>query len=80
MIPEKIRELVLRELELDEAARVVPEARFVDDLGADSLRIFALVTALEDAFDVSIDDNEIQDIQTVADAVRTVEGLVAGRV
>jgi len=79
MIAEKVHELVLRELEISDSSRVVEQARFIDDLGADSLKIFALITAIEEEFDVSIDDGHIEQIQTVADAVSTVESLMAGR-
>ena len=79
MVTEKVHELIVRELEIKDASRIVKEARFIDDLGADSLKIFALITAIEEEFDVSIDDGRIEKIQTVADAVDTVESLVAGR-
>ena len=43
---------------------------FVNDLGADSLDIVALVMALEDEFDVSIPDENAEKIQTVGDALK----------
>ena len=79
MIAEKVHELILRELEITDPSRIVEKARFIDDLGADSLKIFALITAIEEEFDVSIDDGRIEQIQTVADAVNTVVSLTTGR-
>ena len=49
--------------------QVVPEASFIDDLGADSLDIVELVMALEEAFDVEIPDEDAERIQTIGDAV-----------
>ena len=48
---------------------VVPEASFIDDLGADSLDIVELVMALEEEFGVSIPDESAEKIKTVGDAV-----------
>ena len=50
------------------ADQVVPEARFADDLGADSLDLVELVEALEEEFEVHIDDDELADIATVGEA------------
>ena len=50
------------------AEQVVPEARFADDLGADSLDLVELVEALEEEFEVPIDDDELADIATVGEA------------
>jgi acyl carrier protein len=48
---------------------VVPEASFIDDLGADSLDIVELVMAMEEEFDVEIPDDDAEKIQTIGDAV-----------
>lgn len=47
---------------------VVPEASFADDLDADSLDLVELVMALEEAFDVTVEENEIEDVATVGEA------------
>jgi acyl carrier protein len=47
----------------------VPEASFIDDLGADSLDIVELVMAMEEAFDVEIPDDDAEKIQTIGDAI-----------
>jgi len=48
---------------------IVPEASFIEDLGADSLDIVELVMAMEEAFDVEIPDDDAEKIQTFGDAV-----------
>jgi acyl carrier protein len=56
-----------------EEAQVTREARFADDLDADSLDLVELVMALEDEFDVSIDEEELEGIETVGQALDLVE-------
>jgi acyl carrier protein len=48
--------------------QVVPDAHFADDLGADSLDLVELVEALEQEFEVTIDDEELADIATIGEA------------
>ena len=48
---------------------IVPEASFIDDLGADSLDIVELVMAMEETFDIEIPDDAAEKIQTIGDAV-----------
>ena len=50
------------------ADKVVPGARFDDDLDADSLDLVELVMALEEAFDISVDESELEGIETVGQA------------
>jgi acyl carrier protein len=59
------------------ADQVVPEARFADDLGADSLDLVELVEALEEEFEVHIDDDELADIATVGEAFDLLVGKLA---
>jgi acyl carrier protein len=63
----RLRALATDVLDL-RAEQVVPEARFADDLGADSLDLVELVEALEEEFEVHIDDDELADIATVGEA------------
>jgi acyl carrier protein len=51
----------------------VPEAKFIDDLGADSLDIVELVMALEDEYSIEIPDEDAEKIETVGDAIRYIE-------
>lgn len=58
------------------AEQVVPEANFVDDLGADSLDTVELVMAFEDEFNVEIPDEDAEKMRTVGDALKYLEGKV----
>ena len=50
------------------ADKVIPEARFGDDLDADSLDLVELVMALEETFDITVDESELEGIETVGQA------------
>jgi len=50
------------------ADKVVPAARFADDLDADSLDLVELVMALEETFDITVDESELEGIETVGQA------------
>lgn len=67
-VEEKVKQMVAEKLsvEIDE---VVPEASFVDDLGADSLDLVELIMAMEEAFDIEVPDEEAEKLQTVQDAI-----------
>ncbi|MBI5484245.1 MAG: acyl carrier protein [Deltaproteobacteria bacterium] len=67
-IAKRVKEIVAEQLGV-EAAQVVPEASFMDDLGADSLDTVELVMALEEEFDIEIPDEDAEKIQTVNDAI-----------
>jgi acyl carrier protein len=54
--------------------QVVPEARFGDDLDADSLDLVELVMALEEEFDISVPEEELEGIETVGQAYDLVAG------
>lgn len=71
-IDERVRELICENLSVapDE---VTPQATFVGDMNADSLDMVELVMALEEAFGISISEDEAERIQTVADAVSFIE-------
>ena len=64
--------MIVEQLGVNEA-EVVPEAKFIDDLGADSLDIVELVMALEDEYGIEIPDVDAEKIQTVGDAIRYIE-------
>ena len=64
---EKVRACAVEVLQV-EADAVVPEATFADDLDADSLDLVELVMALEEAFDVTVEENEIEGVETVGQA------------
>jgi len=67
-----IKEVVVEQLSVN-ADEVKEDAKFVEDLGADSLDVVELVMALEEKFDIEIPDDEAEKIATVADVVAYVE-------
>jgi len=73
---EKIKNIVAEQLDVAES-EVVPEANFVDDLGADSLDLTELIMAMEDEFGLEIDDEEAQNLRTVNDAIKYIESRQA---
>jgi len=64
---EKFKACAVEVLQVPED-KVVLEARFGDDLDADSLDLVELVMALEEAFDVTVDESELEGIETVGQA------------
>lgn len=73
---ERVKKVIAEKLSIDDA-RITPEARFIDDLGADSLDMVELTMALEDEFGISISDEDAQRIMTVQDAVEFIENETA---
>jgi acyl carrier protein len=68
----RVTKIVIEHLGVEEA-KVVAEANFIDDLGADSLDTVELVMAFEEEFGVEIPDEAAEKIQTVQDAVSYIE-------
>jgi acyl carrier protein len=67
-VEEKVKQIVVNQLGVEESA-VIGKAKFIEDLGADSLDIVELVMAMEEAFNVDIPDEEAENIRTVDDAI-----------
>ena len=67
-ITKRLKEIIAEQLGISEE-EIVPEASFVDDLGADSLDLVELIMALEEEFDMEISDEDAEKIQTVQDAI-----------
>ena len=72
----RLVDLTVDVLELP-AEQVVPEARFAEELGADSLDLVELVEAIEATFGVRIDDAELADVTTVGEAYELVSDKLA---
>ncbi len=71
-IKAKVKQIICEQLSVAEED-VVPEASFVDDLGADSLDLVEMIMAMEEAFDISIADEDAEKIKSVADAYDYIE-------
>ena len=74
----RIRRIIREEFHVSDE-RIKPEASFVDDLGADSLQLVEMTLVLEETFDIDIDDDDVQTILTVKDAIDYVEKRVGAR-
>ena len=67
-VEQKVKEIIAEKLSV-ELEEVVPEASFVDDLGADSLDLVELIMSMEEEFDTDISDEDAEQITTVKDAI-----------
>ena len=71
-IEAEVKQIVVEHLGIEES-KVNPEAKFIDDLGADSLDTVELVMAFEEEFGSEISDSEAEKILTVGDAIKFIE-------
>lgn len=71
-IAEKVKGIIVDQLGVS-ADEVKPEASFVEDLGADSLDLTEVIMAIEEEFDIEIDDEDAQKIVKVKDAIDYIE-------
>ena len=67
-VEEQVKKIIVEQLSVAEED-VVPEASFVDDLGADSLDLVEMIMAMEEAFGISIEDEDAEKIKSVQDAI-----------
>jgi acyl carrier protein len=67
-IEQEMIDIIVEQLSV-EREKVVPNASFVDDLGADSLDLVELIMAMEEGFDIEIPDEDAEGITTVQDAI-----------
>ena len=70
---EKVKKIIAEHLGIDDMEKITEDAKFIDDLGADSLDTVELVMAFEEAFDVEIPDEKAETILTVGDAISHLE-------
>ncbi|HEY7911081.1 MAG TPA: acyl carrier protein [Blastocatellia bacterium] len=71
-VEERVKQIIVDELGVDDA-EVTPNARFIDDLGADSLDTVELVMRFEEEFNIEIPDEDAEKIQSVRDAIDYIE-------
>ncbi len=67
-VEDKVKKIIAEKLGVD-ISEVVPEASFVDDLGADSLDLVELIMSMEEEFDIEISDDDAEKIIRVKDAI-----------
>ena len=71
-IEEKVRSIIVDQLGV-ESDKVTADAKFIEDLGADSLDTVELVMAFEENFDIEVPDEEAEKLQSVADVIAYIE-------
>ena len=71
-IEAKVIEIIMEQLDVTRE-ECVPEASFIDDLGADSLDIVELIMALEENFGIEITDEELRKVRTIQDAINFIK-------
>ncbi|MGN0632072.1 MAG: acyl carrier protein [Ruminococcus sp.] len=69
---DKIKDLIVDQLDVEES-KVTMDTNIQDDLGADSLDIVDLIMAVEDEFEVKIEDEEVENLKTVGDIVNYID-------
>ena len=72
----RVKEIIVEQLGVNES-EVNPEAKFIDDLGADSLDLVELVMALEEEYNLEISDEDAEKILTVGDAIEYIRSHAA---
>ncbi|ONI38708.1 acyl carrier protein [Candidatus Epulonipiscium fishelsonii] len=72
MVFKKLQEIIADKLSVDES-EVTMQSNFKDDLEADSLDLYEIIMSLEDEFGVTIQNEDLEDIKTVSDAVKYIE-------
>ena len=65
---------IIKDILTDDVEKIKPEAKLIDDLGADSLTAVEIVMEIEKELGVDIDDSEVEKIVTVQDIINIVEG------
>lgn len=68
----KVKNVIIDKLSV-EPDEVIPEANFIDDLGADSLDLVELIMAMEEAFDIEITDEQAEELEIVQDAINFIK-------
>ena len=72
-IADKVKNIIAEHLGIDDLGKLTDDAKFIDDLGADSLDTVELVMAFEEEFGSEISDSEAEKILTVGDAIKFIE-------
>lgn len=71
-IEQKVKDIIVEQLGVN-ADQVAPEAKFIEDLGADSLDTVELIMALEEEFSIEVPDEEAEKLVSVGDVTRYIE-------
>ncbi|MDC7287105.1 acyl carrier protein [Blautia schinkii] len=72
---EKLKAIIADVLNID-TDDITEDTTFVDDLGADSLDVFQIIMGIEEEYDIEIDNETVEQIQTVGDAVEAIRAAI----
>ena len=75
MVYDKLKELLCTQLGVDESM-ITPDTNIMDDLGADSLDVVELISALEDEFNIMITDERVREMNTVQEVADFIDGMI----
>ena len=75
LVFERLKDIILDQLDVDED-EITMDADFIDDLQADSLDITLLMKTISEEFDIAIEDDAVDKISTVGDAVEYIEAYI----
>ena len=72
---EKLKAIIVEVLNIDEDI-ITGDTTFVDDLGADSLDVFQIIMGIEEEYDIELENETVEQIQTVADAAEAIRAAL----
>ncbi len=75
MVFEKVKSILAEQFDVEEST-ITADTNLIVDLGADSIDVVELIMAIEGEFDIEIPEDEIENLKTVGEAVKFVEGLL----
>ncbi|MDR1146237.1 MAG: acyl carrier protein [Verrucomicrobiales bacterium] len=77
-IEDKVKEIIVEQLSVN-PEQVTPEAKFIEDLGADSLDVVELVMAFEEHFSIEVPDEDAEKLTSVGDVLKYIEEKQEGK-
>ena len=72
---EKLKAIIAEVLNIDESI-ITGDTTFVDDLGADSLDVFQIIMGIDEEYDIELENETVEQIQTVADAAEAIRAAL----
>ena len=70
---DKIKEIIVEQLNIDDGAFINLDTNLQEDLDADSLNAVEIIMNIEEEFDIKVDDDELENIKTIGDIVKYIE-------
>lgn len=77
MVFEKVKAVIVEQLDVDEEVEITPETSMMKDLDADSLDAVEIMMELEDEFEIEIPDEDAESFKTIGDIVKYVESKIS---